>query len=42
MKKISTLLLMVVALGALAGCNTVDGFGKDVQQSRIALFARTF
>lgn len=33
MKKISTLLLMVVALGALAGCNTVDGFGKDVQQA---------
>ncbi|MCA1323119.1 entericidin A/B family lipoprotein [Herbaspirillum sp. alder98] len=31
MKKISALVLLVAALGALAGCNTVDGFGKDVQ-----------
>ncbi|MGG6739757.1 UNVERIFIED_CONTAM: entericidin A [Streptococcus suis] len=29
MKKISALVLLAVALGALAGCNTVNGFGKD-------------
>ena len=33
MKKISALLLLVLALGALAGCNTVNGFGKDVQEA---------
>ncbi|MBV8622615.1 MAG: entericidin A/B family lipoprotein [Herbaspirillum sp.] len=33
MKKISALLLLALALGALAGCNTVNGFGKDVQEA---------
>ncbi|MBB5391916.1 MULTISPECIES: entericidin A/B family lipoprotein [unclassified Herbaspirillum] len=31
MRKISALFLLFAALGSLAGCNTVDGFGKDVQ-----------
>jgi len=33
MKMISALVLLVAALGALAGCNTVDGFGKDMQRA---------
>ena len=31
MKKISALFVLVAAMFVLAGCNTVDGFGKDVQ-----------
>ncbi|WP_050468936.1 entericidin A/B family lipoprotein [Herbaspirillum chlorophenolicum] len=31
MKKISALFLLFAVFGSLAGCNTVDGFGKDVQ-----------
>ncbi|WDZ97473.1 entericidin A/B family lipoprotein [Herbaspirillum sp. WKF16] len=33
MKKISALFLLLAALASLAGCNTVNGFGKDVQQA---------
>lgn len=32
MKKISALVLLAVTLGTLAGCNTVNGFGKDVEK----------
>ncbi|MDR7375612.1 putative small secreted protein [Rhodoferax ferrireducens] len=32
MKKIATLLATVLALG-LVGCNTVKGFGQDVQKA---------
>lgn len=32
MKKISALVLLAATLGALAGCNTVNGFGKDVEK----------
>ena len=31
MKKLMAV-LMVLAMGILAGCNTMEGFGKDVQR----------
>lgn len=38
MKRIAlTLASSVLALAALAGCNTVQGFGQDVQQGGRAI-----
>jgi entericidin A len=31
MKKIITLMLLVASMSVLTACNTVQGFGKDVQ-----------
>ena len=32
MKKIVIIMLSLFALGTLSACNTVEGFGKDVQK----------
>lgn len=31
-KKIISILLLLGVVGALAGCNTMQGFGEDMQQ----------
>ncbi|MFL9925653.1 entericidin A/B family lipoprotein [Herbaspirillum lusitanum] len=31
MKKITALFLLIASVTVLAGCNTVNGFGKDVE-----------
>ena len=33
MKKAVTLVLLVVSIGLFAGCNTVNGMGKDVERA---------
>ncbi|KDE38868.1 MAG: entericidin A/B family lipoprotein [Nitrincola lacisaponensis] len=37
MKKISMLFLLLLSTMVLAGCNTVQGVGKDVQRGGAAL-----
>lgn len=33
MKKLLTLLLAFVSVAALAGCNTIDGMGEDMEDA---------
>lgn len=35
-KSILTLLLLIGIFGSLAGCNTVDGMGKDLERAGAA------
>jgi entericidin A len=32
MKRTIALMLLALSIGALSACNTVEGFGKDVQK----------
>lgn len=32
LKRVISLLLMIAGLGALAGCNTIQGAGKDIER----------
>jgi len=33
MTKTTTLLALIAALGLLAGCNTIEGMGKDISKA---------